>query len=367
MEHKFENAKTSTTLDELIVEHSDGKIKLLDGSILQGYTPQRVVYEQVKNGMELDATGEYLSVGSAKPQPKKHPTPEEQGKFFIEHAFFFLAHRREIMADSRMFLARVNVPNGVAYTGRSGFREATLGVYLEWWASCAKAVYEKDGHKWLVWFISGSPLSGCNSCGAVNEEGKSKTVKIYPFWELWTPFVRINRRYDEVKSKYVAFTLEEVVNILRGSEEDKEKRGIMLDNFFLRSANSLLCKKLAKAEEDRDEKHRKLVETTIKLYISDYSTLYNRYVSEKALIDQERDALYVQRKELRRQLKAGELDGKTYQNTVRSINKALQHSFLGAFYHLADELEKRQTVVTVQDVILYFEKHPRKLKVENGK
>lgn len=367
MEQTFQNAKTSTTLDEMIVEHPEGKIVLMDGGVLQGYTPQRVVYEQVHNGMELDATGEYLSHRPSKPQPKKRPTPAEQGKFFIEHAFFFLAHRREIMADSRMFLARVDVPNGIAYTGRSGFREATLGVYLEWWASCGSAVYEKGGHKWLVWFISGSPLSGGNSCAAVNEEGKSKTVKICPFWDLWTTFVKINRRYDEVKSKYAAFTLEEVVNILRNGEDDKEKRGVMLDNFFLRAANSLLCKKLAKAEESRDDKHCKLVETTIKLYLSDYRDLYNRYVSEKALIDQERDSLYAQRKELRRRLRAGELDAKIYQNTVRGINKALQNSFWGAYYHLADELKKRETVVSANELIDYFERLPKKLYSENGK
>ena len=44
------------------------------------------------------------------------------------------------MQDSLMFLAPVAAENVLAYTGTSGFRNPTLGVYLEWWVHCEGAV-----------------------------------------------------------------------------------------------------------------------------------------------------------------------------------------------------------------------------------
>ena len=119
------------------------------------------------------------------------------------------------MSDSRMFLCSVPIQNGLAYTGTAGFNHPTLGVYLEWWLSCEKAtILKEDKTKWLVYFISGSPLSGANKCGIVNEKGEIDSECLCPFPLVWRSFASINKRYDEAKSLYQAYTLEEVVKKL---------------------------------------------------------------------------------------------------------------------------------------------------------
>ena len=83
-----------------------------------------------------------------------------------------------------MFLTPLPFENNLAYTGSSGLRNATLGVYLEWWSECERAVIKKDGGEVqaLTYFIAGSPLSGSNHCSAVEafilEETISKLCEV---------------------------------------------------------------------------------------------------------------------------------------------------------------------------------------------
>lgn len=44
-----------------------------------------------------------------------------------------------------MFLTPLPFKNNLAYTGTSGLKDATLGVYLEWWDECDRAIIKKDG------------------------------------------------------------------------------------------------------------------------------------------------------------------------------------------------------------------------------
>lgn len=296
-------------------------------------------------------------------ESSKHLAPQANSKFFVEHAFFFLSHAQEILADSRMALAPVNVNNGLAYSGTGGFEGATLGVYLEWWQTCCNAGYEEEGHRWLVWHISGSPLSGCNACSAVNDEGKCQKVVVVSFSGLWHAFVKINQRNrKQMTGQTTVFTLEEVVNLLHAKEqgreeEAEEKQTLIIDNFFLRLANTKLQKLLSKTEQDRDEKHRLLVETNINFHLSEYRDLYNRYREEKAKVEQERAELYERRKELRRCLRKGEMNAKAYQSAVHPINEKLRKSPMELLFRLENELEERESVVSAYDLIDYFKKH----------
>jgi hypothetical protein len=166
--------------------------------------------------MKLDTTGKYLTVGRSKRRrdaPSKND--EERKTLFLNNAFLFLQNKDRIMSDSRMFLCPIPIQNGLAYTGTAGFNHPTLGVYLEWWLSCEKAmILKEDKTEWLVYFISGSPLSGANKCGIVNEKGDIGSESICPFSPIWSSFTSINKRYDEAKSLYQAYTLEEVVKKL---------------------------------------------------------------------------------------------------------------------------------------------------------
>lgn len=192
-----------------------GTMTLLNGALLDCY-PLKHPEARVDNAMKLDTTGKYLTVGRSKHRrdaPSKND--EERKTLFLNNAFLFLQNKNRIMSDSRMFLCPIPIQNGLAYTGTAGFNHPTLGVYLEWWLSCEKALMLKeDSTKWLVYFISGSPLSGANKCGIVNEKGDIDTESICPFSPVWRSFTSINKRYDEAKSLYQAYTLEEVVKKL---------------------------------------------------------------------------------------------------------------------------------------------------------
>jgi len=197
-----------------IVNHPEGGILLRDGSIIEGYSSEQIV-EKADNSLRLDTTGVYLSLRKKK-RAEKGSECDEEMTLFLNNAWYFYEHYKEICSDSRKFLARVPVQNGLAYTGTSGFRNPTLGVYVEWWRSCEKAVVEQKGEKWLMWYIAGSPLSGSNKCSIVNAEGKTRTYEVHPFTAVWPSFMQVNTRYDECKSKYMAYTIEEVVALMRG-------------------------------------------------------------------------------------------------------------------------------------------------------
>lgn len=350
--------EVKTTME---VQHPEGKLLLMDGSIIQGYTPEKVVETHIDNSLQLDTTGEYLTVG-CKHTPVKGKCARETGRFFYEHAFFFLAHAREILADSRMFLAPVPVQNGIAYTGTSGFRLPTLGVYLEWWANCPESMFVKDGHKWLVWYIAGSPLSGSNKCGIVNEMGECKSEGVYPFIKLWPSFMKVNSRYSEAKQQYAAFTLEEVYAILSKDGNEQHVDSQYIDNFFLRSLNKLFGLKLQQFEEENRRLHSELTEARILLHLDEARELYKEYVTACEQCAIKREELQEQKRVWRAKLKAGELDNVTYQHTIAPINKELRDTPYPPFGEFDNKVRKKEWGLLLPDIQSYFENHPDKLE-----
>lgn len=195
-------------------------IKLIDGRELLCYkkedTPQRIVPDE----LAIDTTGEYFRL-------KKVPVialdslcekaiRQYHHHLFTENISLFLEHAEEILSDSRMFFAKVNIQNGLAYTGISGFRNPTLGIYVEWWLNYASQSHDNGNP---IWYISGSPLSGCNACSCVDPSGKQIDMsKTKPFVDVWPTFQEVNTRYTEAKQLYQAYSLEDVILKLRGEE-----------------------------------------------------------------------------------------------------------------------------------------------------
>ncbi len=195
----------------------NNRFQILNENWLDGYPLPAKEESAFDNSLQLDRTGEYLVVGKEKKNatPKSSEEDKEGEKLFRTNAFLFWEKKDLIYSDCRMFLARVPVQNGLAYSGTSGFQWPTLGVYLEWWERCEQAHFtDSDGMERLIWFISGSPLSGSNACASVDKDGNSKTTPVSPFRSVWKSFVIVNTRYDEIKPLYEAYTLEEVIDLL---------------------------------------------------------------------------------------------------------------------------------------------------------
>ena len=198
-------------------------LELTDGICIEAFPKTEQPEKIEKDNLALDTTGEFLQMGGERKQRKKIATctDEEQLKLFLQNAHRLIGEGDKIMADSRMFLAPVPIRNGLAYTGTSGLRNPTLGVYIEWWRNhkCAWAE-NKNGALQPIYYIAGSPLSGCNKCAYVDTEGNGHSMSVYPFNNVWRSFMSVNAHYTEAKQLYEAYTLNEVISHLFGNSSD---------------------------------------------------------------------------------------------------------------------------------------------------
>ncbi len=219
-------------------QHPEGKIQLMNGTLIDCY-PLQQTQNEIDNSFRLDTTGEYLVISRKKRTPQEiEQRKEEEAKakqaedYFAANAFLFIDNRERILADSRMFLAPVPVQNGLMYTGTSGFQKPTLGVYIEWWQNCLLSnIIDKRDH-WLIYHFGGSPLSGFNVSRAVNASGKKRELNVRSFSDLWHPFVEINMRYDDAKTRYQAYTIDKVIKLLECDGRSIDAR-LKSDAFFL--------------------------------------------------------------------------------------------------------------------------------------
>ena len=201
----------------------ENHIELIDGTRIEAFLKTEQPETIKDDNLTLDTTGEYLQIGRRKKRPKrdieKDTKAQQQGELFCRNMHRLIAQSNAILADSRMFLARLPIQNNLAYFGTSSMNNPTLGVYIEWWKhhKCAW-VDDELGEKQPLVYISGSPLSGCNQCAYVDADGNSYGVSVYPFAPVWQSFMAVNTRYIEAKQRYEAYTIEEVIERLFGTE-----------------------------------------------------------------------------------------------------------------------------------------------------
>jgi hypothetical protein len=311
-------------MEDKIFQHPEGKIHLLDSRILD-CSPLEQPQDEVDNQLALDTTGVYLSLRKLKKADtvkiRQDDEEKEMKKLFLENAFVFLENRERILSDSRMFLCPVPIQNGLAYTGISGFRHPTLGIYVEFWKACPYSnIMEKNGKKWLLWHIAGSPLSGSNRCGLVNPQGETKCEQVTNFINIWRPFMEINTRYDKAKGRYEAYTLREVLAIF---EREGCKVAFRKNThiFFLEQTNRQLKREIQNLRAYSkqlfgkyrlhllNEKRKEL-----EVFMAEYHTKCDDVRDKLAKI-------HVQRMELRKQMREGVIDNLQYQRLWMPIHK----------------------------------------------
>lgn len=141
---------------------------------------------------------------------------------FLRNAFLFLDNAERILSDPRMAQARVSVSNGLAYMG--AFPTANLGTYLDWWlhSGLEEILHDKEGRKALTWSVSGSPLSGMNSCSCVYPDGSIATICHGSFRKIWKSFLDASKRCRPEGEAVEPFSIEEVVEILKTNATTEE-------------------------------------------------------------------------------------------------------------------------------------------------
>lgn len=349
-------------------------ITLLNGRTLSCY-PRVETTPRIDNTMKLDTTGQYLRVGRKKTvepptSPKQEQEREKAKKFFTDHAFFFLDHREQILSDSRMFLAPVPVQNAIAYTGTSGFHRPTLGVYIEWWMTCVPAIigrYRKNA--WLVYHIAGSPLSGRNSCGIVNPQGECRSENLpSPFSAIWRSFMEVNTRYDEAKERYEAYSLEEVVALLKANDQGDSLTERMVyilqrENITLRQEIQEIKKSSAQKLEDNAGEMETMRLALLKGYIESrrdvFEVWYADYCKKQEEGKRELDDLKLQQKQLKQQLRTGEITNKFHQqqltplkNRISNVEFRLSNMGVISLSHIVPETYRKY--LSPKDVISFL-------------
>lgn len=307
-------------------------IKLQDGRVMQCYPIQQdAVMEEAKETPVLDKTGGYFYIEKKTAKPK--PTDEEERylqKLFTDNAFLILANRERILSDSMMLLTPVYVRNGLAYSGT--FQTATLGVYIEWWMNAPYSVIfdEENDTMSLIWFLSGSPLSGGNLCANVTEDGKIETVRVPFFRKLWPKFTNILADYHEAKELYQSYTLPEVIDILKRETTEK----IYTENikeFHYQAKVNLLNAQLRDWKESYESLREKCDKYEKEWHFALYQlkkeeivAFHKEYNLRKETLQNRKEELVKENQDLKRKLRHRELTNKEYQPLLSANKKEIE-------------------------------------------
>ena len=281
----MENKTDSTWITE--DKCPDGKIILLDGRVVDCHP--RMTNEQ---------------------PPYTDKEREADKERFIKNAFFFLAHKERILTDSRMFLCPVSM-------GSIGFADPTLGIYLQWWETCAGAMFtDKKGRRGLLYKLSGSSLSGHNFCGVVHEDGTTKNVELHSF-------IRINNLYKSSKQKYQAYSLRQVLDILDHEEEgDRDYAHAINEQMQTQEINVLnervhhLNARIEMLEHSLSNARQELMEEKLLHF-------YDRYKGLEMHIFSKVEQLLQQRRDLKMALRRGDYTNQVYERQVNDITKRI--------------------------------------------
>lgn len=342
-------------------------MKLLDGRNIETYPIKGAEGTEGLNKLALDDTGTYLRLGRNKPMKAPQGVSEEEkaeAELFTKNAYFLLLHANDILADSRMFLAPIRgITSGIMYTGTSGFRHPTLGVYIEWWLNCEESVIEQEnGEVKLVYKLMGSPLSGMNHCGVVAQDGTTGIQSLPSFLPLWSKFMNINTAYDEYKFTCEAYTLEEVLAILRNGEKDVPLLEATQRSMRWRTIAKETKIKLKKAKDKIREMERTIRLLHIRIHAADLLPHYIAYLKRKQECEARLEELHTQHIEQRRRLKAGEITNNEHSLMVKAYYKEkgdleyIVHG--GEFEKMLRELIPDEPQLTIADANDFFNSRP---------
>ena len=198
-------------------DHPEGKIQLLMVQLLMPILKSKKDSEtgRTPNGRIKEKTKvEKVAHTNKKSENRAHMKRIESATKIFMRTPFFLENSERILSDSRMFLAPVPLRSNLAYFGHAPFESPTLGIYIEF---CKNSEYSVFNYKYniqrVVGSMAGSTLSGNNFTVCGDKFGRIKEMHITKFSSTARDFMFINKRYKEVKEKYDAYTLSEVIEI----------------------------------------------------------------------------------------------------------------------------------------------------------
>lgn len=286
-----------------------GKIILADGRLVDCY-PRNVASKSDDN--------EKPTAAELSARKREQELDEER---FVNNAFYFLAHKERILTDSRMFLCPVPIRSGLSLSGNSGFQNPTLGVYLQWWATCPDVMRtDKKGRRSLVYQISGSNLTGANQCKEVREDGKTGYVSLNHISQHWQSFAKVNVPYTEAKAIYQAYSLRQVLEILDHEDSGDMDYAKTIDDAFFTHAIDVLNAKVQDLEHRNAELDEWCRKALNELREEKMLRFYAGYRLLKMQTDFELEMLQKRKRDLKTALHDKELTEASYQHYLLAVN-----------------------------------------------
>ncbi len=171
-------------------------------------------------------------------------TESDDEKLFTDNAFYLLAHHRRILSDGRMAQCSLPCYLVMPFINTTGKKNRpTLGSYLEWWTDYSfTKLYSRDEEKstdgnspdssmtmmkTLIFSLTGSPLSGSNSCRGVQEDGSVISIVLSPFSKYVSTLLNLasTHRMTGLLLQGEPFSLQQVIETLRREDSDRFRNG----------------------------------------------------------------------------------------------------------------------------------------------
>ena len=341
--------------------HPEGAIRLMDGTILTCYPKPEEEMQQteevVADELPLETTGQHFGMGRRRIAPKPE-AKEVLRQFFIDNAFYLLAHRERILQDSRMFLTPVSVQNKLAYTESPGMDAPTIGVYLEWWSSCLGSMVISDsGRLSLIYELTGSPHSKLAICRQLYEDGETEPIHLYYFARYWDSLMEINMRYNEAKEIYQAYTLQELLDILH--EEDGGEKDFTSNarEYFLEHRIAQQNAHITNLRNELSSWQNMWASAMMRLHDDEVRQIYADYKALDQRVVPQIEELRSQKQSLKRQFKSGQLAPRSYQDALKTVREQIYQleEQLRVFGYKANERLRGRGVISIQDICAYVE------------
>ena len=164
----------------------------------------------------------------------------------------------------------------------------------------------------------------------VTEDGKTETVKVPFFKKLWPKFTDILADYHDAKELYQAYTLPEVIDILK-NETTREFYTESIKEFRYQAKVNLLNTQLRDWEENYESLREKCDKYEKEWHFALYQlkkdeivVFYKEYNLRKENLQNRKEELAKENRELKRKLRHKELTNKEYQPLLSANKKEIE-------------------------------------------
>lgn len=274
----------------------------------------------IRNGNVLPCFPRAINQPNNLDPSKKPEVWRASESLFAENVFLFLANADLIFSDSRMFLAQANVHNGMAYSGP--FLQGCLGAYLEWWIQFHHFSIDKKGRP--IWRLSGSPLSGAHACQSADEHGKSHKAELQnSFMNTCKSFINVCKDYRDAQQYCQAFSIEEVIDILKGKDSIAAQARTLTMLEFFRMSNDIksLRNQIAVWKKLHNEVTDRLQHLLFEKHYDELVEYQNKRSNLETIADLKNEYFHQQRIESRKELKAGRITPQQHQQHISPLRK----------------------------------------------